>query len=59
MFILETKGLNKTFVTGQGTPQTVLKDVHLQVSKGEFMAIMGPSGSGNQHCSIRSAVWTG
>ncbi|CAH1054985.1 ABC transporter ATP-binding protein [Paenibacillus pseudetheri] len=46
MFILETKGLNKTFVTGQGTPQTVLKDVHLQVSKGEFVAIMGPSGSG-------------
>ncbi|MFD5019367.1 ABC transporter ATP-binding protein [Paenibacillus sp. NPDC058367] len=46
MFILETKGLNKTFVTGQGTPQTVLKDVHLQVSKGELVAIMGPSGSG-------------
>lgn len=46
MFILETKGLNKTFVTGQGTPQTVLKDVHLQVSKGEFVAVMGPSGSG-------------
>ncbi|KAA1181841.1 ABC transporter ATP-binding protein [Paenibacillus sp. B2(2019)] len=46
MFILETKGLNKTFVTGQETPQTVLKDVHLQVSKGEFVAIMGPSGSG-------------
>lgn len=46
MFILEAKGLNKTFVTGQGTPQTVLKDVHLQVSKGEFVAIMGPSGSG-------------
>ncbi|MEK5436588.1 MULTISPECIES: ABC transporter ATP-binding protein [Paenibacillus] len=46
MFILETKCLNKTFVTGQGTPQTVLKDVHLQVSKGEFVAIMGPSGSG-------------
>lgn len=46
MFILETKGLTKTFETGQGTPQTVLKDVHLQVSKGEFVAIMGPSGSG-------------
>jgi putative ABC transport system ATP-binding protein len=46
MFILETKGLNRTFVTGQGTPQTVLKDVHLQVSKGEFVAVMGPSGSG-------------
>lgn len=46
MFILETKGLYKTFETGQGTPQTVLKDVHLQVSKGEFVAIMGPSGSG-------------
>lgn len=46
MFILETKGLNKTFVTGQGTLQTVLKDVHLQVSKGEFVALMGPSGSG-------------
>jgi putative ABC transport system ATP-binding protein len=46
MFILEAKGLNKTFVTGQGTPQTVLKDVHMQVSKGEFVAVMGPSGSG-------------
>lgn len=46
MFILETKGLTKTFETGQGTPQMVLKDVHLQVTKGEFVAIMGPSGSG-------------
>lgn len=46
MFILETKGLTKTFETGQGTPQMVLKDVHLKISKGEFVAIMGPSGSG-------------
>jgi putative ABC transport system ATP-binding protein len=46
MNILETKGLNKVYLTGQGTEQTVLKDIQLQVSQGEFVAVMGPSGSG-------------
>lgn len=46
MYILETKGLNKAYVTGQGIQQQVLKDIHLQIRQGEFLAVMGPSGSG-------------
>lgn len=46
MFILEAKQLSKSYPTGQGTQQNVLKNIHLQVSQGEFVAIMGPSGSG-------------
>lgn len=46
MFILEAKQLSKSYPTGQGTQQKVLKNIHLQVSQGEFVAIMGPSGSG-------------
>lgn len=46
MFILEAKQLSKSYPTGQGTRQNVLNNIHLQVSQGEFVAIMGPSGSG-------------
>ncbi|WP_229696376.1 ABC transporter ATP-binding protein [Paenibacillus albidus] len=46
MFILETKGLSKDYVTGQNLRQPVLKEIDLQIWPGEFVALMGPSGSG-------------
>jgi putative ABC transport system ATP-binding protein len=44
--ILEAKALSKTFYQGKKNPQTILKDIHLQIRKGEFVSVMGPSGSG-------------
>lgn len=43
---IRDEGVKKSYSTGQGTPQSILKDVQLQVSQGEFIAVMGPSGSG-------------
>jgi len=44
MMIIEAKGLRKTF--GGAVPVEALKDVDLQINRGEFVGIMGPSGSG-------------
>ncbi len=43
--IIETKDLCKTYKLGDLDVQ-VLKDINLEVKKGEFASIMGPSGSG-------------
>ena len=43
--LLELKGVSRTYTTG-GEPLTVLKDVSLTIQSGEFVAIMGASGSG-------------
>ena len=43
--MIETVDLSKTYMQG-GRPLEVLKGVCLTVEQGEFMAIMGPSGSG-------------
>ena len=43
--LLELKGITKWFMTG-GVKNFILKDVHLQVTEGEFISVMGPSGSG-------------
>jgi len=45
MVILETKNLHKTFANGLMETK-VLKDINLEIKKGEFTVIMGPSGSG-------------
>jgi len=44
--LLESRNLNKNFTMGKGIAQHVLKDVNLQVERGEFVSVMGPSGSG-------------
>ena len=44
--LLESSDLNKTFVLGEQNKQHVLKDVDLQIERGEFVSVMGPSGSG-------------
>lgn len=45
MKIVECMDVNKTYQQGQVTVQA-LKDVSLQIDRGEFLAIAGPSGSG-------------
>ncbi|MGD9080696.1 MAG: ABC transporter ATP-binding protein [Desulfobacterales bacterium] len=45
MSIVACMDLNKTYQQGQVTVQA-LKDVSLQIDRGEFLAIAGPSGSG-------------
>lgn len=45
-YILEVKNLRKIFKDGLTTPLEVLKDINLNVKKGEFISLMGESGSG-------------
>lgn len=45
MYIIEAKALKKTYRVGE-TSQEVLRGVNLQISEGEFIAIVGRSGAG-------------
>ncbi len=44
--MLQVEKLNKRFLLGKHNEQHVLKDVDLQINRGEFVSVMGPSGSG-------------
>jgi putative ABC transport system ATP-binding protein len=46
MYVLETRGLKKSYGAEGETCVHALRGVDLQVRKGELLAIMGPSGSG-------------
>jgi len=43
--VLDIKNLSKTYITGNYTVHA-LKNINLQIKKGEFVTIVGPSGSG-------------
>ena len=43
--VIEAKNLYKSFQIGDNLVE-VLKDINLNIKKGEFVSIMGPSGSG-------------
>ena len=45
MSIISVKNLNKSFQVGKEQVH-VLKDINLEIQKGEFLSIMGPSGGG-------------
>ncbi|NUU77802.1 ABC transporter ATP-binding protein [Paenibacillus xylanilyticus] len=44
--ILEARDVNKSVAIGENGEHSILKDINLQLQKGEFVSIMGPSGSG-------------
>lgn len=44
--VLSVKGLNKVYQNGSDNQQHILKDIDLEVGRGEFIAVMGQSGSG-------------
>ena len=46
--IIRTRGLSKDYILGAETVRA-LRDVDIEIRPGEFVAVMGPSGSGEVH----------
>ncbi len=55
--ILEVKELNKTYSIDGNANYYVLKNIDLEVYEGEFVSVMGPSGSGNRRYYIILVEW--
>ncbi len=47
--IVSLRGVTKGYLRGNQRVE-VLQDVNLEVDAGEFLALMGPSGSGKPRC---------
>ena len=47
--IIETRNLTKEFIRGE-FHVVALKHINIEIEKGEFVALMGPSGSGKSRC---------
>ena len=45
--IISLKGIKKSFFIGKPNELEVLHGIDLEVNKGEFVAVVGESGSGN------------
>ena len=56
--MIEIRDLCKTYGKGDAALQ-VLKDISLTISQGEFVAIMGPSGTGKSTLLHMLGFWTG
>lgn len=58
MSLLEVKHLKKVYTTRFGGAKVeALADVEFSVEEGEYVAIMGESGSGKPRCSISLPRW--
>lgn len=55
--ILEVKQVNKTYSMDGNANYHVLKNIDLEVYEGEFVSVMGPSGSGNRRYYIILVEW--
>ena len=52
--MIHLKDINKTYQGAQ--PLHVLKGISLDIAKGEFVSIMGASGSGKSTCRLISSL---
>lgn len=44
--VIRAEGVNKVFTVKNADPVIALKDIHLDVKRGEFVSLIGPSGCG-------------
>lgn len=51
--ILSIKNLNKTYHTKTGETKA-LSDINLDIKEGEFVCIVGSSGCGNAHFTLKN-----
>ena len=54
--LIEVKNLCKTYIVNK-RQNNVLKNVNMTINEGEMVAVMGPSGSENQHYFTQFQEW--